>query len=256
MSDIFDETEESLRADKWVAIAKAAMPWVSAVLVAALVVALGVWGYQSWQDKVTATSSETYQAAVEASNNADKATATAKFLELSKSGNGTFKPMALMQLGALAVSDNKPDAAIKYFDQAAKASHDPLVSDMAALKAAYLVMDKGTFAEVSTRLTPLTADKRPLAPLAKEALAMARLQSGDIKGAKRDLQVLVGTLDVPPGVLQRANVVLQAIDSDAAPTALGIVKLPEAAMPVMPQMAPGQQLQQMPADAEPVQPAQ
>ncbi len=255
MSDIFDETEENLRADKWVTIVKKALPWVSAVLVLALVIALGIWGYQSWQDSVTAKSSETYQAAVDATAKSDTTTAKAKFEELTKSGNAAFKAMSWMQLGALAVTDNKPDEAVKDFDQAAKAGGDPLVSDLAALKAAYLIMDKASFADVSKRLTPLTADKRPLAPLAKEALAMAKLQAGDVKGARSDLQVLSVGLDVPNGVKQRAAMVLEVIDSGAAPTAQGVVKLPEAAMPVMPQLAPGQQLQ-MPSDAEAVQPAQ
>ena len=49
MSDIFDETEENLRTDRVVAIVKVALPWVSAILVLALVIALSVWGWQSWR---------------------------------------------------------------------------------------------------------------------------------------------------------------------------------------------------------------
>ena len=256
MSDIFDETEENLRADKWLAIVKTVAPWVSGALGLALVIALGVWGYQSWQNNITAKSSETYQSATEANAKGDTAIAKSKFEDLTKTGSPAFKAMALMQLGALAVTDNKTDEAVKDFDLAAKAGGDPMISDLAALKAAYLVMDKAPFADVSKRLTPLTADKRPLALLAKEALAMAKLQAGDIKGARSDLQVLAVTLDVPEGIKQRATMVVQAIDSGAAPTAQGVVKLPDAAMPSMPQMVPGQQLQQMPGDAEPVEPAQ
>ena len=256
MSDIFDETEENLRADKWMTIVKKALPWVSAVLALALVITLGIWGFQSWQENVTAKSSVAYQAAIEANAKSDTATAKAKFQDLAKTGNAAYKTMALMQLGALAVTDNKTDEAVKDFDQAAKAGGDPMMSDLAALKAAYLVMDKAPFADISKRLTPLTADKRPLAPLAKEALAMAKLQSGDVKGARSDLQVLSVGLDVPAGIKQRAAMVVEVIDSGAAPTAQNVAKLPEVAMPVMPQLAPGQQLQQLPSDAQAVQPAQ
>ena len=256
MSDIFDETEENLRADQWVTIAKQAAPWVSAAFGLALAVALGIWGWQAWQEKVTATASETYQAGVDAVAKPDLATAKAKFEAVTKSGTPAFKSMAWQQLGAMAVTANKTDEAVKDFDAAAKTGADPMLSDLAELKAAYLVMDKASFADVSKRLTPLTGEKRPLAALAREALAMAKLQSGDVNGAKSDLQLLSISLDAPEGVKQRATMVLDAIDSGAAATAQNVAKLPAAAMPVMPQMAPGQQLQQTPADAQAVEPAQ
>ena len=53
----------------------------------------------------------------------------------------------------------------------------------------------------------------PDAPLAKEALALAKLQSGDVKGARTDLEVLSLTLGTPAGVKQRAQEVVSAIDS-------------------------------------------
>ena len=262
MSDIFDETEENLRADQWVTIAKKAAPWVSGAFGLALAIALGIWGWQSWQDNITTKSGEAYQAGVEAvakaasnpvAGSADTATAKAKFEEVTKTGSAAYKSMAWQQLAAIAVTANKTDEAVKDFDEAAKVGADPLLSDLASLKAVYLIMDKASFADVSKRLTPLTADKRPLAALAKEALAMAKLQSGDVKGARSDLLVLSSSLGTPSGVQQRAQTIIDAIDSGAAPVAQGVAKMPEAALP---QMAPGQQLQQMPSDAEAVQPAQ
>ncbi|MGZ3299193.1 MAG: hypothetical protein ACXU8O_09265 [Asticcacaulis sp.] len=88
MSDIFDETEENLRADQWVAIVKKALPWVTAVLTAALVVALCVWAWQGWQGHVSSKASETYEAGAEAKIKGDMATAKTKFQEVAKSGNG------------------------------------------------------------------------------------------------------------------------------------------------------------------------
>ena len=81
---------------------------------------------------------------------------------------------------------------------------------------------------------------RPFVAMAKEALAMAKLQSGDIKGARSDLQVLSVTLGTPDGVKQRAAAFVSAIDSGAITTAQAMINLPEAPMPVMPQMPQGQ----------------
>lgn len=247
MSDIFDETEENLRADKWMTIFQKGWPWAAGVLALALAIALGIWGLQTWQIHVAQKASESYEAGIDALGKSDKVTAAAKFEEAAKAGNPAYKAMSLMELGGLAVTDKKTDEAIKDFDEAAKASHSALISDVAAYKAALLAMDKAPYAEMVTRLTPLTKDGRPVAALAKEALAMAKLQSGDIKGARQDLEVLSVTLGTPEGVKARAAAFVESIDSGAIDTARALMKAPEAEVPVMPaamQPAPDAQLAQ------------
>ncbi len=236
MNDIFDETEENLRADQWVEIVKKALPWVTGALAAALALALIVWGWQSYQTSIASKTSVVYEAAMDAKIKGDKVTAKAKFEETAKTGNSSYKALALMELGAMAEDNNNNAEAMQDFDTAAKTSHNPLLSDTAAYKAALLAIDTQPYAAVAARLTPLTADKRPLAPLAKEALALAKLQNGDIQGARTDLQVLSLTLGAPDGLKQRAQVEVMAIDSGAIPTARAALKLPEAKAP---QQVPG-----------------
>lgn len=243
VSDIFDETEENLRADKWIGIVKKTWPWVAGVLVLALVIALGVWGYQSWQAGIAAKASESYGQAVESLGKGDKAVAKTQLEATVKAGNATYKSLALQQLAGLALEDNKTAEAIADLDQAARATNSALISDAAALKAALLAMDTSSLADTQKRLEPLMKEKRPFAAMAKEALAMAKLQSGDIKGARSDLQVLSVTLGTPDGVKQRAAAFVAAIDSGAISTAQAMIKLPEAPMPVMPQMPVPQEAQ-------------
>jgi hypothetical protein len=238
VNDIFDETEENLRADQWVEIVKKALPWVSGALVVALLITLAVWGWQVYQKNVAASSSNVYEAAVDAKVKGDKATARTKFEEATRTGNSSYKALAFMELAAMAEDDNHNDEAIKDFDSAARVTHNPLLSDTAAYKAALLAIDSEPYASVEKRLTPLTGDKRPLAPLAKEALALAKLQNGDVKGARSDLQVLSLTLGAPDGLKQRAQAEVMAIDSGAVPTALELMKLPEAKAPAMPALTP------------------
>ena len=239
VNDIFDETEENLRADQWVAIVKKALPWVLGALGVALLITLMVWGWQTYQKQVAASSSNVYEAALDAKIKGDKTTAKTKFEEASKTGNSSYKALAFMELAAMAEDDNNNAEALKDLDTAAKITHNPLLSDTAAYKAALLAIDTEPYAAVEQRLTPLTAAKRPLAPLAKEALALAKLQKGDVIGARSDLQVLSLSLDSPEGVKQRAQAEVMAIDSGAVPTALELMKQPEAkAPPAMPQLTP------------------
>ncbi len=243
MSDIFDETEENLRADKWMRIFQKGWPWAAGVLGLALVIALGVWGFQTWQAHLATKASESYEAGIDALAKSDLVTAKTQFEAAAKAGNPAYKALSLMELGGLAIEGKKFNEAITDFDAAAKASHSPMISDVAAYKAALLAMDKAPYAEMVTRLTPLTKDGRPVAALAKEALAMAKLQAGDIKGARQDLEVLSVTLGTPDGVKARAAAYVESIDSGAIETAKALMKLPEAEAPVMPAMQPSPEAQ-------------
>ncbi len=231
MNDIFDETEENLRTDQWVAIVKKALPWVGAGLATALVIALGVMGWNAYQGTVSSKASEVYEGAADTRVKGDKAGAKVKFEAAAKAGNPSYKAMALMELAGLAQDDKNTAEALKDLDEASHATSDPILSDTAAYKAALLAIDTESYADVEKRLKPLTGDKRPLAGLAKEALALAKLQNGDIKGARSDLQLLSLTLGTPDGVRQRAASDVLAIDSGAAPAAIATLKLPEAQPP-------------------------
>ncbi len=240
MSDLFDETEENLRADKWAAIVKAGLPWVVGGLGALLVGAVAVWGWGAFQKHIGDGASEAYEAAVDAGAKGEKTTAKAKFEEATKAGSASYKALALMQLGGMALDDGDAKTALKDFDDAAKASSEPMLHDLAAYKAALLAMDSESFAEVQKRLEPLTKEGRPNAALAREALALAKLQSGDAKGARSDLNVLSLTLGTPDGVKSRAQAMVAAIDSGAYDTAKAAMKLPEAkAAPQMPGLPAG-----------------
>lgn len=244
MSDIFEEAEEGLRRDRWVAIAKKSAPWVGGILGGALILSLGYWGYTAWQDQQMNKSSEAYNAALEIAETGDLEKAKAEYLKVVETGSEGYKALALMQLAGIALEDGKPAEAQKYFDDAAKTSSAPLVSDQAALKAAFIIMDTGSLEDVKKRLEPLMKEGRPYAPMAREALAMAKVQHGDLAGAKTDLQLLSVSLDAPEGVKQRAEATLAAIDSGAAEAAREALKLPEATLP---QQQPAQPAQPVPA---------
>ena len=140
-----------------------------------------------------------------------------------------------MQRGGLALRANKPDAALKFFDEAAKAARsEPILADAAALKAAYVVMDTAAFAEIEKRLKPLAEAGRPYRPLAMEALAMAKLNAGRVAEARTDLVALSLILDAPEGLRERSQAAIQEIDAGVAPKLPPIAK---AAMNVPPAAA-------------------
>jgi hypothetical protein len=219
LTDLFEEVEEQLRSDRYRALARRGLPWVLAIAAAALVIALGVWGWREYQRQTTEKASEQYSAALAAAAQGDKARAQQLWGEVGKSPAKGYRSLALMQLGALKLASGQPadvKAAVSYFDQAAAAAPDDVFGDAARLKSAFAILDTAPFAEVEGRLAPLMKDGRPYRVQAREALGFAKLLKGDSAGARADFVVITGTLDAPEGARQRARAAIDLIDTGSA----------------------------------------
>ena len=233
MVDVFEQVEEELRSDRYKRLARTWLPVVGGVLALALIVALGWWGWQSYQTGRAEKASVAYDRGLEALQANNPTGADAAFAEAVEAGNGAYKALALMQRGGVAVATNRIPQAIAFFDEAAEASSDPILADPARLKAAWLVMDTGSLEDIEARLTPLTEEGRPLRPLAQEALGLARIQHGKPAEARDIFVQLTLGQDVPDSVRQKAQAAIDAIDSGAAAGIPAIVRA-QATIPATP----------------------
>jgi hypothetical protein len=245
LTDLFEEVEEQLRADRYRAAAMRALPWILGVAAVALAVVLGYWGWQSWRTSQINKASETYAAALDAMSSGDRAKAEKLWTEVSQSGSAAYKSLALMQLGGLQVIDNKPQAAVKLFDQAADAAPDEIIGDAARLKSAFALMDTAPEKDVEARLAPLTQDKHPYRVQAREALGFAKIMAGDLKGARGQFLLIAQSIDAPDGARERANAAVSLIDSGSASQIPAVAKA-AAALPPPVTLAPGQTTPNLP----------
>ncbi len=229
MVDVFEQVEEELRSERYKRLARTWLPVLGVVLVVALIGALGWWGWDSYQSGRAGKAAEAYDRGMEALRDSKPVDAKAAFQEAAETGNAAYKSMALQQQAGIAVSDNRIPDAVRLFDEAAKASRDPILSDPPAFKAALLLMDTAALDEIERRLEPLTSDKRPLHAFAQEALALARLQHGKTKEAREAFVLLQLGQDVPDPLRQRAQIAVDAIDSGTAAALPAIVNAAKAA---------------------------
>jgi hypothetical protein len=241
LSDLFEEVEEQLRSDRYRTLARRALPWVLALLAAALVAALAVWGWQQYRQQASDKASEQYTVGLEALAGGDQAKAAQVWGEVAKSPSKSYASLALMQLGGMKMGNHKPEdvkAAIGLFDQAAAIAPDNLLGDAARLKSAFAILDTAPYKDVEARLMPLTQDGRPYRVQAREALAFARLMAGDTGGARTDFVVISQSLDAPDGARQRAKAAIDLIDSGSAKAVPAAAKAAAALPPPIP-VAPG-----------------
>jgi hypothetical protein len=229
--DIFEEVDEHLRSDRLGVLARRYLPWIGGFLALALAVALGVWGYTSYQNKHIDAASRAYANGLDdvAANKLDKA--FSDFDATAKQTSGDYRGLALMQEANVRMNQNRVADAVKLFDAAAQASKDPLIVDAARLKSAFALLDTAPYADVEGRLKPLLDPGRPYHALAREALAMAKLNAGRPKDALADFQVLTLMTDAPQDVRQRAQAAIVIIRGGGGAALPNIVKTAVALPP-------------------------
>jgi hypothetical protein len=150
-----------------------------------------------------------------------------------------------MQEASIRLEQNKTADAVALFDQAAKATSDKIIGDVALLKAAYVLLDTASLTDITARLTPLMAADRPYHAQAREALALAKIAAGQLTQARADLGVIQLMSDTPDSERQRAGALIGLIDSGTARDLKAL-----AAAPVLPTpSAPPQDVSVQPAPA-------
>jgi hypothetical protein len=234
VSDFIEEVEEQLRSDRYRALALRILPWFAAALVATIVGWLGVWGYDTWRDRNIANASIAYDKAITSLSQGDETGAYDAFAAIGKSGPAGYKTLSLILQGNIRLGAGKNVDAAGFYDLAAKAAPNPILGDLARLRAAQALMDTATFADLKTRLTALIGDKKPFDLDAREALALAKLQAGKTAEARGDFNALTITLGVSPGMRARAQGAIAMIDAGEVPAALAAVKAAAALPPQKP----------------------
>jgi hypothetical protein len=233
VTDLFEEVEEQLRSDRYKQFARKALPWMLGAAAAALIATLAYWGYDTYRNNQIAKASEQYSAAMDAFVAGDRDKARQGWTEVSKSDAGAYKALALMHLGAFAIDARKPADAVKLFDEAAEAAPDPIVADAARLKSAFALLDTAALKELEGRLKPLMEEGRPYRVQAREALAFAKLNAGDLAGARGDFVLISQSLDAQQGAQARAQAAIGLIDSGSAKAVPAVVKAAQALPPSM-----------------------
>ena len=230
MTDVFEEVEEQLRADRYKTLALRALPWVLGALVLALVVTLAIWGWGAWQSRSVSEASETYAEGVEAFAAGDMGKAEQRFAEVAEGNAKGYAAMALMQQAGLRINEGKTAEAVELFDKAAETAPDPILADAARLKSAFALLDTAPLDEMQARLQPLTEEGRPYRAQALEALAFAKLMGGEMDEARTDFGVIALMPGASDLARQRAQAARAMIDSGSAAALAGVVKA-AAALP-------------------------
>jgi hypothetical protein len=211
VTDIFQEVDEEVRRERL----KKLWDRYGYLIVAAcilLIVGVGAWrGYDWWESKKAAESGAAFEQAVALAESGNAKEAEAAFAKLAVDGTASYRTLSRLRAAAeLARFD--PNAAIKAYEEVA-ADHGvgQAIQDLAALRAAFLLVDNASYADLRARLEPLTAADRAFRYSARELLALSAWKQGDMNAARQWADMIMTDPQTPPGARSRAQVLSELI---------------------------------------------
>jgi hypothetical protein len=211
VTDIFHEVDEEVRREQ---LKKIWQRYGNYIIAGCLLVIVGIagWrGYEWMQAKHAAESGAAFEQAVTLAASGKTQEAEAAFAKLGADGTAGYRVLSrLREAAELGRSD--PKAAIKAYDEiAADRGAGQVIQDLAVLRAGYLQVDGASYADLRSRIEPLTGPDRAFRYSARELLALSAWKQGDINAAKQWTETIIGDPQTPAGARSRAEVLSQLI---------------------------------------------
>jgi hypothetical protein len=208
------EVNEELRSEQMKTIWKQYGLLIIGIAVAIVLGTAGVRGYQYWSGNKASASGDQFLAAMKlaSENKTDKALAA--FSKLEKDGYGSYPVLARMGQATLEASKDPKAAANEFAKIGSDESVPEPVRDAAKLRAAWLLVDTGTYDAVSAQAEVLTGPDDPMRHSAREVLGMSAYKNGDFKRAKQWFETIVKDRATPVNVRHRAQIMLDVITAD------------------------------------------
>ena len=214
MSDdsFFREVSEELRQDRVKAIWTRFGTYILAAVILVVVITAAVVGWDRYQTAQANASGDAYLAALQLARDGKPDEAITALEALAADSYGAYPDLARMSIGGVYQAQGKFDAAVAAFDKvAADAGAPDALRDMAAVRAAYVLVDHGALSDVRSRVERLTGDSEALRFPAREAVALAAWKAEDTETATTLFQQLVDDPGAPNGIISRARLMLDLI---------------------------------------------
>jgi hypothetical protein len=183
---------------------------------AVLVIAgtIGKVSYDYWRDSEASAAGDSFIAALTLANEGKKDEALAALTALEKDGFGAYPVLARMRAASLLAENSDVPAAAAAFTAIAKDGSVPqALRDAARLRAAYLLVDTGTYEQVSAEAEQLATPQSSLRHSAREVLGLSAFKHEDYARAKEWFDAILADTESPRNVANRAQMLLDLIAS-------------------------------------------
>lgn len=179
----------------------------------AIVVATAGWrGYEYWAEHRASGAGDQFLAALTLARDGKSDEALKALETLENEGSGAYPVLARMRAATLLAEKGDRAGAIAAFSEIGKDRAIPaVVQDAARLRAAYLLIDDGSYEQVSAEVEVMAVPTNGLRHSAREVLGLSAYKAGDMARAKQWFEQVVSDAQAPRNVSNRARAVLDLI---------------------------------------------
>lgn len=210
MSELFDEVDEEVRREQFKKLWDKYSIYFIALMVLIVAAAAGWQGYQYFEAQKAAQAGAAFEKAAELSDQNKHAEAEAAFTELAAKAPSGYRTLARLRAAAEAGARDPKAAAKLYDDIAADRGVGGEWQDLAKIRAAGLLLDSASYADMQQRLEASATPKSTFRHSAREMLALSAWRNNDATAARKWLDVIAEDGETPPGLRSRAEA-LQAL---------------------------------------------
>ncbi len=206
------EVEEELRSDKVSEFWKKYKLLVIGGAIAIVVGTAGTGFYKSYKQGVAGESGDQFLSAVELSNDGKHDEAIAQLEVLGKEGVGEYPALAQIRLASELVKKGEAEKAVEAFDAIANDTNfNETLRNVARLRAGLILVDNGTYDQVSDRLQTMSETGKSFRHSARDGLGLSAWKHEKYEDALIWFQAILDDEGSPNGIRQRAGLMLQLL---------------------------------------------
>lgn len=188
-----------------------------AIAVAIVLATAAYVGYDYWISTKADASGDRFSQALTLANDGKTDEALAALKALEADGHGAYPLLARMRAATELVDKGDFAGAVAEFDKvAADAGAPQALRDMAKLRAGYILVDNGSYQDVSARVEVLADDSNALRHSAREALGLAAWKEGRGKDALAFFEQISNDEAAPRNARDRAAMMAELIRGSGA----------------------------------------
>jgi hypothetical protein len=217
VSDIFNEVDEEVRREQLKKLWDRYGNYIVA-LAFLVVAAVAAWrGYEYWETRRAAEAGAAYDAAARLAEEGKHDEAESAFAKLVADGTRGYRLLARLREAA-EIGERDPKAAVAAYDKVAgETTGQPLVSELASIRAAFLLVDTAKLNEMTERLEPLAQPSGAFRHTARELLALSAWRNGDTAALRRWTDAATSDPEAPSGLRTRMDVLASLLPEAGKP---------------------------------------
>jgi hypothetical protein len=217
MSDIFKEVDEDIRREQLKRYWDRYGIYVIGLAVLIIAGTAGYRGWEYWHQRQAQASGDSFVAAIQLSEDGKHEEAIAALQAIKSEGSGGYPALAGFRIASeLAAAGDQAGAVAEYEAISAASGTPQLIRDLARLRAALIMVDSASVADLEERIGDLTSTGNPWRHIARETLGLAAWRTNDLSTARDYFTQINDDQESPQDMRQRSEVLLAVINASQA----------------------------------------